>query len=195
MSRVYLAYCDNNVFKAKSLREVLQKALQECRSSITVYRAFQVAVLEPDEARELLEARASGTALEQPGSTVGKLAVVFDQMFKGFAEILERELKDLPIEFHEILGRGIDKAIKVDERLFQQPAHDDYDVLKLLEALAAEGKTVLFFTGDKRLASQARMVNGVRVAYLPPSEVAGKELAIKIMLERIRRVAKELGNI
>lgn len=200
MKRTYIVRCGNKFFETTSLRSALEEARSTCTSIIAIYRASLIATLEPSELEELLEPK---KVLETPSSTEvslkegkigGRLAVVFDQMFRGFAEILEREIKEPFIEFHEILGRGIDKTVKIGARLYQQPARDDYDVIKLLERLAEKGMHVVFFTGDKRLAAQARLIENVSVEYLPPSEVAGKEAAIKIMLRKIKSAIKELEN-
>ncbi len=198
----YLVLCgDRLLAEAGSLAEALRKA-RSCSEDVRVYRAEIVLQATPSEIRELLggpktlrqpAAAAVAQPAEEPpaGATVpGGVAVVFDQMFKRFAEILERELPE-GIVFHEVLGRGIDRPIKVSQRVFQQPARDDYDVLNLLERLARENKLVIFFTGDKRLAAQARTLPRVVVEYLPPGELAGKEMAIKLMKERILARAHE----
>ncbi len=194
MEKKYLVYCDGRASETSSIREALEKA-QTCNSQVTIYRAALVAVLEPSEVRELLAQKEARERAEKHKETLSRrrIAIVFDQMFKGFAEVLEREITEDFIEFHEVLGRGINRTVKLGPRLFQQPARDDYDVVKLLEDLARSKTRVIFFTGDKQLATQARMIDNVDVEYLPPSEVAGKEAAIKIMLERIRKTVKELG--
>ncbi len=201
MERIYIVRCDSKVFETTSLINALREAKNKCSSTITIYRATPIAILEPPEIEELLayttmkgKEVTHGKELIQEEKRTGRIAIVFDQMFKGFAEILEREIREPFIEFHEILGRGIDRTVKIGTRLYQQPARDDYDVMKLLERLAKKSMHVIFFTGDKRLAAQARLIENVHVEYLPPSEVAGKEAAIKLMLRKINNAVKELEN-
>ncbi len=197
----YIVRCNDMVFETASLLNALREAKSKCSSTITIYRASLIAMLEPSEIEELLSYRTMkgeenipGKELVREEKKASRIAVVFDQMFKGFAEILEREVREPFIEFHEILGRGIDRTIRIKTRLYQQPARDDYDVMKLLEHLARKNARVIFFTGDKRLAAQARLLENVQVEYLPPSEVAGKEAAIKLMLRKINSAVKELEN-
>ena len=201
MERIYIVRCDDKVFETTSLINALREAKSKCSSTITIYRGTPIAILEPSEIEELLAYTAMKVEEATPGKEpirdekgTGRIAIVFDQMFKGFAEILEREIREPFIEFHEILGRGIDRTVKISTRLYQQPARDDYDVMKLLEHLAKKNMYVIFFTGDKRLAAQARLIENVHVEYLPPSEVAGKEAAIKLMLRKISSAVKELEN-
>ncbi len=189
----YIVECNGRVAgRAESLEEALRLAnscggdvsILECRrvfyASREALRAISIAPPAPEKPRE---------GERESGEGKG-VAVVFDQMFKGFAEILEREIGEPGIVFHEILGRGIPGPVKLGERLYQQPARDDYDVLKLLERLAGENRLVVFFTGDKKLARQARAVGNVEVVFLPPGEVTGKEMALKAMAEKIRELSK-----
>ncbi|GAB6147965.1 hypothetical protein [Stetteria hydrogenophila] len=118
----------------------------------------------------------------------GTVALVLDQMFRGFAGILERELKDGNIEIHEVVGRGLQSTLKVSDRIYQEPANDDFDVLKLVETLAGRSRLVVFFTGDKKLARQASLLGlgNVVVKYMPPNEYPGKEALTKAMIEAVR---------
>ncbi len=191
--QVYLVLCDGRFYDlSTSLQEALTKATK-CHGDIEVYVGKRIAFLSKEALVELTKAligRAAMTKGAEAGTIKdeGKIAVIFDQMFRTFAEVLYREVDNENIEFHEILGRVIDEPVKISERLYQQPARDDYDILKLVEKLSSKYKTVIFFTGDKRLASQARTISNVFVEYLPPSEIAGKEIAVKYMKRRIREV-------
>ncbi len=196
-ARQYLLICDG---KARGLYPSLREALAEAVdcSRVEVYRAEPVLSLTREELAELtaapakparqaghtgpMQAASAAAAREAPRAPA---AVVFDQMFKRFAEVLDRELKDYPLVFHEIIGRGLEKPLRVADRIYQQPARDDYDVLNLLEKLSKEHSLVIFFTGDRKLAAQARALPNVRVEFLPPGEVSGKEMAIKLMKRRI----------
>jgi hypothetical protein len=119
------------------------------------------------------------------------IAVVLDQMFRGFAEIVAREISDPSVELHEVVGRGLERSIKVG-RIYKEPAKDDFDVLSLVERLADGGKLVVFFTGDKKLANQAMALgrSDVVVHYMPPNEFPGKESLAKVMIERVKEALK-----
>ncbi len=161
-----------------------------------VYRGELVLALTPDEVIELtgvfgekaepVEAPVSRKpVVEKP-----RVAVVLDQMFRGYySNILARQYPG--IEIHEVIGRGIEKPIRVGN-VVKEPARDDYDVLNIVEEIARRGYRVLFFTGDKKLASQAMIIEGVRVYYTPPNEYPGKEALAKYMVEKIR---EELESI
>ncbi len=188
---------EGRVEKASSISEALAKAAY-LRPPVRVYRAKLVAVLEEDELRDLAgllggredggERKAAHTLDKRAASTIA--IIVFDQMFRGFGEVVARELGDV-IEVHEVAGRGVERPVRIG-RVILEPARDDYDILKLLESLAGRGVPIIFFTGDKKLATQASTIRGVVVEYLPPNEIPGKEIAIKTMLERIRDVVKEV---
>jgi len=189
----YTAYCGGRRLGAyPSLADAL-RALAGCGEDVVVERCEPVLRLTPQEYAEL--ASRGPRPVAQPGEKPARageksldaspLAVVFDQMFRRFAEVLDRELPGESIVFHEVIGRGLEAPLRVGERIYQQPARDDYDVLKLLEQLSNQYRRVVFFTGDKKLAAQARALPGVYVVYLPPSEVAGKEMAIKLMKKEI----------
>ncbi len=126
----------------------------------------------------------------EAGKPGGVVALVLDQMFRGFAGILERELKHDAIEIHEIVGRGLQSTLKVSDRVYQEPANDDFDVLKLVENLAGKARVVVFFTGDKKLARQASALglDNVIAKYMPPNEYPGKESLAKAMIETVRGV-------
>jgi len=148
--------------------------------------------------RPQVEGRATGAPRGlQPGGAPprARVAAVFDQMFRGFADIVAREISDERLELHEVVGRGLEKPVRVG-RIYKQPAHDDYDVLSLVERLASEGKHVVFFTGDKRLANQAAALGmeNVKVEYMPPNEYPGKESLAKAMIESVRKALKSLDG-
>ncbi len=189
----YLVACGPSITGPyPGLHEALQAAAKRCGSRAVIIRGVVVAVLDREDLSGLRAAGRGGAGGEAEAQAEGEAAagaaaaVVLDQMFKTFAEILDRELRGEPLVFHEVLGRGIERPVRVSERVYQQPARDDYDVLKLLEELSSKHSLVIFFTGDKRLASQARSIPGVRVVYLPPGEAPGKEQAIKWMVKAIR---------
>ena len=119
----------------------------------------------------------------------GATVVVLDQMFRGFADIILRDAGG--VEVHEVVGRGVQSTVAAGEGRYLEPANDDYDVLRLVERLAGRGGRVLFFTGDKRLASQAMLLasrlGNVEVYYMPPNEYPGKESLAQAMVAAIRR--------
>jgi hypothetical protein len=135
----------------------------------------------PSEGRETRRAEAGGRS---------QVAAVFDQMFRGFAEIVAREVPG--VELHEVVGRGLEKPVRVG-RIYKEPARDDFDVLSLVERLAAGGKRVVFFTGDKKLANQAAALGDERiiVMYMPPNEYPGKESLAKAMIEAVRKAVAQ----
>ncbi|WP_167827784.1 hypothetical protein [Pyrolobus fumarii] len=195
---VYLvASRDGRLYPARSLREALEKAM-ELEPPVRIYRGVLVAELDRDEIEELksvLMASERRVVVSEEGrrekNRDATLAiVVFDQMFRGFGDIVGRELGRV-IEVHEVAGRGVEKPVKMGHVILD-PAHDDYDIMKLLDRLRSRGCPVIFFTGDKKLAQQASTLDGVFVEYLPPSEIPGKEIAIRMMLERIREILKEV---
>jgi hypothetical protein len=179
-TNIYLILCNTSTHIVEgTIIDAIREAARKCKGkTVEIYRAHIVARLEPADLEEIPEVE-HGRA---------KAAIVFDQMFKGFAEIVDRELRDYEVEFHEIFGSSIEKPIQIAERIFRQPARDDYDILSLLEKLTNSYKLVIFFTGDKKLASQARLIPGVHVEYLPPGEVMGKEHAAKIMVKRVKEI-------
>ena len=185
----YLVVCGNSVNHVDGFEEALRRVV-ECEGEAQLYRAELVMRLGRDEVGVLK--RLLGVTAQAPPARAARgrcVYVVFDQMFKGFAEVIDRELRGECIELHEVMGRGIEKRVRVGDRLYREPARDDYDVLRLAEELARRGPVVLF-TGDKRLADQARMIEGVHVEYMPPGEFGGKEMAIKHMIEVIRGLLK-----
>lgn len=122
---------------------------------------------------------------------VGTINIVLDQMFKGFSEILSRELPN-NVHIHEVLGKGIDEPIRAG-RVTKWPAHDDYDVFKIVEELSEESGKVIFFTGDKRLARQTASTGkrNLIVEYLPPNEFPGKESLVKKIISSTLKVLED----
>ncbi|MEB3844440.1 MAG: hypothetical protein LRS48_01995 [Desulfurococcales archaeon] len=131
------------------------------------------------EAETLIPARPAGGPEGR-----SDVKAVFDQMFRGFADIIAREVPG--VELHEIVGRGLDSPVKSGVST-KWPANDDYDVLKTVERLALQGGKVVFFTGDKRLARQAEALglDNVIVKYMPPNEYTGKESLARAMIKAI----------
>ena len=175
---------------ARSLEELAGLLEGKPSASVIIVRGGVVAVLKVGE-RGL---EAEGRERVQQEKRRASLAVVLDQMFRGFSEILERELgREAPVEIHEVVGRGLDRSVKVSRLTYQDPAKDDYDVLKLVEGLAGRVGRVVFFTGDKKLARQAQALGDERIVveYMPPNEYPGKEALAKAILEAVRR---ELGG-
>ncbi len=189
MEKVYLVVgSDGSVRVVAGFQEAL-RAASSMKPPVRIYRAVLVAEVGEEELRELRGGEGEAAAPTAGGGRGATLAiVVFDQMFRGFGEVVKRELGDA-VEVHEVVGKGIDSTVE-SGGVYYEPATSDYDVLKLLERLAERRLPVVFFTGDKKLARQARMLEGVVVEYLPPSEVPGKEIAIRRMLERIRGVVE-----
>ena len=176
---------------ARSLEELASLLESRPGASVLLVRGGVVAVLRGEAPGQ---PEAGGAAGPRPsGRGVG---VVLDQMFRGFSEILERELgSQAPVEIHEVVGRGLDRSVRVSRLTYQDPAKDDYDVLKLVESLAGRLGRVVFFTGDKKLARQASALGDERIVveYMPPNEYPGKEALAKAMLEAVRRELKALG--
>jgi hypothetical protein len=141
---------------------------------------------------------AQTTIISQPEKSTGKkvgpryINVVLDQMFKGFADILVRELDH--VYAHEIMGVGLTEPVSTG-RVKRWPAKDDYDVMKIVEAVSREGPTI-FFTGDKKLARQIATLGlkQVRVEYMPPNEYPGKETIVRVMLDKIKSMRELLSR-
>ena len=188
---------EGRVKTLRSFRDALEAAA-EAKPPIRIYRGVLVALLGEEEARSLAGGRATPGKRGEGGGKERESArlavVVFDQMFRGFGEVIKRELGDA-VEVHEVVGKGLDKTMEAGG-VYYEPAASDYDVIKLVESLAREKRLpVILFTGDKKLARQAMMIEGVDVEYLPPSEIPGKEIAIRRMLEKIRRVVEEAWGL
>ncbi len=186
----YVVECDGKRTTFGSVRDALAHAVARCSGGAHIYRVAPVAILTREELQQL---RGLVGAVPRPESEEeargGCVYVILDQMFRGFAGTIERELSDLCVELHEVVGRGLERTVRVSDKVFLEPARDDYDVLRLAERLAERG-TVVLFTGDKKLAEQARMTGGVRVEYMPPGEFGGKEMAIKHMVRVIKDLAR-----
>ncbi len=158
-----------------------------------IFRGELIASLTSDEVVELIGLFSEGQEPVEAPTVKGvdgkeRLSIVIDQMYKGFfTNILSREFPES--EIHEIVGRGIEKPVKIGN-VVKQPARDDFDILNLLEDLARKGYRVIFFTGDKKLATQAELIKDVHVVYAPPNEFPGKESLAKYMIEKIREYHK-----
>lgn len=136
---------------------------------------------------EFLEAREAPESGEERGR--GPVRVVFDQMYKGFAGIVKRELPW--VEAYEILGRGISEPLERDG-VTLLPAEDDYDVMKHVVRLSEGARLTVLVTGDKRLARQVEALgrSNIRVIYLPPGEAPGKELLARRLVEELRHISE-----
>jgi hypothetical protein len=147
-----------------------------------------------EDAKAAAAQTAAQTAPAQPGEAEGqasKVIAVLDQMFRGYyADVIEREAPYA--EVHEVVGRGVQETLRVSEKRYLEPASDDFDVLRLVSRLASSGVPVLFFTGDKRLTSQAQALGlpNLRVLYMPPSEFPGKESVAEAMINEIKKASK-----
>jgi len=166
------------------------KALLEAGGGV-IYRGEIVVKLSSEEVLEITGILAEkmepieAPVVKKHAEKEEKIAIVLDQMYKGFfTSILAREFPNT--EIHEIVGRGLSKPLKV-ENIIKQPAQDDFDVLNIIEKLSKEGYYVIFFTGDKRLAAQASLLEDIDVIYAPPSEFTGKEALAKYMIEEVRK--------
>jgi len=136
-------------------------------------------------------AQTASAQLEEAEGQARKVIAVLDQMFRGYyADVIEREAPYA--EVHEVVGRGVQETLRASERRYLEPASDDFDVLRLVSRLASSGVPVLFFTGDKRLASQAQALGlpNLRVLYMPPSEFPGKESVAEAMINEIKKASK-----
>lgn len=149
--------------------------------------------------RNIVEGQREETqgAAAAPQAREGGVAAVLDQMFRGYyPEVIEREEPD--VELHVIVGRGLQAPQQAGPRKVLEPASDDFDVLKVVERVAREARRVLFFTGDKRLASQAEVtasqLGNVEVHYMPPNEFPGKESLAKAMIDAIERAKASLPS-
>ncbi len=183
MRNIYLILCNGSTLVVEgTVMDAIRSAAERCRGKrVEIYRARIVAALDPDELDAVRQS--IGVKGEAP-----KAVVVLDQMFRGFGEIIDRELADVSVEVYEIYGKEAGKPMKIGDRVYAQPARDDYDILKFLEGLSNMYERVIFFTGDKKLAAQAKLIPSIYVEYLPPSAIVGKEHAATIMVKRIREI-------
>jgi len=133
----------------------------------------------------LSEAQEAGGKLRAPLRVLGRVAVVFDQMFKGMGDIVARELSS--VDPYEVLGRGISGPAQRG-RVTLLPAEDDYDVMKWVLDLSENYDLVVFYTGDKRLARQVEAAGrpNVEIMYTPPGEYPGKEALARAVIEYLR---------
>lgn len=165
-----------------NLNEALKKVVEAGNGAI--YRGEKIIDLLPEEASEIASLIAEKTEpVEAPVSKKPQLVIVLDQMFKGsIAPILSRQYPNAII--YEIVGRSLEEPVKINN-VVRYPVHDDFDIINLLEKLVSEGYRVIFFTGDKKLATQAGFIKRIKVVYAPPSEFVGKEMLIKHIIKEI----------
>lgn len=183
--RYIIAY-PGGVELASNEDEVVEKLRELAPRVKGVLRVFEVGRLVLEADARLLSRLIAPAAPSSGTRLSGKLCAVFDQMYKGFAEIIARELADDRLVLHEIVGRGLEKPLRIGSRLYKQPARDDYDILRLLRSLSKECR-VVFFTGDKKLANQAALIENVKVEYMPPGEFTGKEAAVDAMINALKK--------
>ncbi len=183
--RYIIAY-PGGVELASNEDEVVEKLRELAPRVKGVLRVFEVGRLVLEADARLLSRLIAPAAPSSGTRLGGKVCAVFDQMYKGFAEIIARELADDRLVLHEIVGRGLEKPLRIGGRLYKQPARDDYDILRLLRSLSKECR-VVFFTGDKKLANQAALIENVKVEYMPPGEFTGKEAAVDAMINALKK--------
>ena len=189
---MFLVIRKGEVVRSRSLEEAVEAAGPEgfivtCLRGQPVVLQVYAGTGQPVVEVSGVEGRATageGAAGEPPAST--GVAAVFDQMFRGFADVVGRYVEG--VELHEVVGRGL-REPKRRGRIVMWPAEDDFDVLQIVRRLADEGKQVVFFTGDKRLARQAESLEHPRIVveYMPPNEYPGKESLAQAMIEALRR--------
>jgi len=172
------------VIEVRTLEDLVKVLQNLSEARVLIIRGELLGTLSYLRAGGMLRAsETKGVEVEDAGEE--RVAAVLDQMFRGFADILLREVAE--VEIHEVIGRGLEAPVKVGERLYRHPAKDDFDVLKIVENLAKNKKVVAFFTGDKKLAGQAAALgySNVRVFYMPPNEYPGKESLAKAMISEL----------
>lgn len=151
-----------------------------------IYRGELVLKLSPSEISELKDfiTWIPVEPVEAPVVSKKKVAVVLDQMFKGFyTEVLAREFKDY--EIHEMVGKEIDKPVRINN-IIKEPAENDLDVIRLIHSLKDKGYKIFFFTGDKKLYLHVATIPGVKSFYMPPSEYPSKEKLVLDMIKYVR---------
>jgi len=182
---------DGSIYRISTLEDLLGLIERHGRLKLILVRGDIIGLLNVEN----ISASEGAWAPRQPKTSSSPLrslvsargvAVVLDQMFKGFSEIILREVPG--VEVHEILGRGIESTLRIGDRLYKHPARDDFDILKLLEELSNSRNIVVFFTGDKKLSSQAMALSrgNLIVEYMPPNEYPGKESLARAMLSTIK---------
>ena len=120
----------------------------------------------------------------------GRVAVVLDQMLR-IGSVLEPRVPEGTVIF-EAVGVGLDREVRVSDRLVHVPVRDDFDIYMLVDRLADEFDKVLLFSGDKALVNDVRIRaaqkghGNVVIHYMPPSEFSSRAHLIEEVLRRIR---------
>jgi len=174
---------DKELLEIKDLNELIEVLKSSKEGKAIIIKGEILGILSFSKVESLIE-----VIKEKKNDMIPRIAAVLDQMFRGFSDILLREVKD--VEVHEILGRGLESSVKIGDRLFRHPAKDDFDVLKIVESVAKDKDLVAFFTGDKSLANQASALKleNVKVYYMPPNEYPGKESLVKAMISVLNKL-------
>ena len=118
-------------------------------------------------------------------SCIGDLIIVMDQMFKGLGKSLIEKLSCVKARVYEVnedawgrLGEAGVSALR---------ASSDEDIIGILEDMAGGERIVVFFTGDKKLASALKERSPlIEAQYIPPGkhetgEGIVEEMAMRIM--------------
>jgi hypothetical protein len=179
--RVVIVDEKGDVKEVRTLEELIRGVQELSSAKVLIIKGEVLGILSYSRTRPANKHKESVTK--------HRVVAVLDQMFRGFSDIILREVNE--VEVHEIIGRGLESSVKVGERLYRHPAKDDFDVLKIVERLAVERERVVaFFTGDKRLATQATALGreNVKVFYMPPNEYPGKESLAKAMISELRKL-------
>ena len=159
------------------------------------YGEFEIEIIIRPKVRKVLverERRPRLEAEEKPRPVAGpaRLAVILDQMLR-MGSTLEPRVPEGTV-IYEAVGVGLEKEVRVSDRLVRVPARSDYDLCELACELAERYDKVLFFTGDKTLVNDVRVLaserglENIEVHYLPPSETAARAQLIEQLLKRIR---------
>ena len=158
------------------------------RRVVIDYGEFEIEVVVRPKAAEA--PRAEGAFEARPGSRV---AVVLDQMLR-VGSVLEPRVPEGTV-IYEAVGIGLDREVRVSDRLVQVPVRDDFDIYMLVGRLSGQYDKVLLFSGDKALVNDVRVRaaqeghGNVVVHYMPPSEFASRAQLIEELLRRIRSSA------
>ncbi len=123
---------------------------------------------------------------EQDSASVAKVRVICDETVRKLGQLLVKLGRDrgLELEVYEI-DSATDETYRIDDVTYI-PAKDDLDILKHTKNLDA-----ILVTGDKRLAMTAKTY-GLKVVYIPPSNVHSKEdYALRVIEEVIKQVKQQ----
>ncbi len=122
------------------------------------------------------------------------LTVVMDQMFKGLGGLLVERLTCIKARVYEVnedawgrLEGGEVSAVR---------ASSDEDIIRLLEKIAGEGRIVVLFTGDKKLATAVKEKGSlVEAHYIPPGKHEdGKDIVEEMAMRIMARAGVYCGE-